>query len=848
MQEGVEIVRHSASEGGLSIWTKEKDETLPSFEEDTGIDEGQEATLVEEERTSPKTMFGSIYKSLKRKKVKRTSIILPPQVSAQLNLELEDERRQEANQKADYARRLLEAAFRPSDAHHKQDPAEFKGMKRIDMIETAFKYAVEARRLTGTTPQEEDALDDHRAQGEAAALEAHHFILAYNSKALLPNINVEEQEDDGSINGGLYTPQDIQDAADKHRKRAYFHMEHILSTFDKKIKAPQHIILNRSPERNGEDVTLSTLGFDNTFQESPTNSKEKYSITSLNELMDGPQSQESKRQNQIIRPPAVHVAAEKELNEPLQVSPLSGTVESQPKLEVEQVVNQRPDEQLMRETAPPPQTTEKSAPKSRMIKPGSLLPLRMKRNKKSKTNMDDAASGGAEDVSVMSELESIRKLEENIQYKLKNAAAHDDGEFSLVGDDEAKMEAPKFVKAPSLDLSIMSLENWDKVADGNSLEDIVQKAEAEKEQRFRQEQGIPLDDDDVPAELKPTEQAPKQPILWSRLWRSRSENFAQVKQAPAPAPIERGPSALDAQKVKLVGGKKPDVIPPPFVIVSAEDRVQSTLDDAAPKYQVESMNILGLDAAPANEDALSKGTKGKKWKKMMSWKQQEATTKNVISSAKRLSIRKKKDANSEAGVYHPPAKDVTTTTDTDACSWEMNRLNIKSLETKEEFVGDKYRTLAEDVDSAIENAERNNTSSDPLDSGIDMLLNNANPDIVRQVLSADAAKVHEDSGNPVDFADVEYENEDEVRKQTALMSRNAVLENIYAERQTEKTAKPLERSATHANEDEIRRSPSFLKMIEEEKKKLENPPPVKPKRIRSFFHRSKGKHSAVPAS
>lgn len=98
-----------------------------------------------------------------------------------------------------------------------------------------------------------------------------------------------------------------------------------------------------------------------------------------------------------------------------------------------------------------------------------------------------------------------------------------------------------------------------------------------------------------------------------------------------------------------------------------------------------------------------------------------------------------------------------------------------------------------------------------------MLLNNANPDIVRKVLSADAGKAEGEDGNPVDFADVEYENEDAVRTQTALMSRDAVLENIYADRTPTKTAKPLERSSTHADgivEDEIEPSSSFLEMID----------------------------------
>jgi len=809
-EEGVEIVRRGPSEGGLSILTKEN-ETVPSMEEDAGHEIGQEATLVEEEeRSSPsKSMLGSIYKTLRRKKSQRTSIILPPQLSAQLNLQLVDERRQEANQKADYARRLLEAAFRSEDSGwDKQDPAEFKGMKRIDMMETAFKYAVEARRLTGTDRSEDDVLDDHRAQGEAAALEAHHFMLACKSKALLPNLDMAE-EDDGSINGGLYTPQDIQDAADKHRTKAYFHMECILSTFAKKIKAPDHIILNRSPQRNGEDLTLSTLGFDNTFVELSPTSKEKYSITSLNELMDGT----------IMTKPVVQTD---DLQETVsqQVSPLSGTVESQLKPEIEQVISPKPQVK-QQETAP----ADQCKPRAR-ITPGSLLSLsrRIKRSKKKRADkmLQDAARGddASSDVSAISELESIRALEHDINAKLKNAAENDDGDFSLVGD-EMKMEAPKFVKAPSLDLSIMSLENWDNLADGSSLEDIVKKAEAEKEQKIRKEQDI----SPVPA---PVEQETMERPTWSsRLWRSRSENFARVKPPlPPAASLERDTTALEHQKA-LLSGKKPDVIPPPFVIVSCEDRVRSSLDDIAPKYHIQSMNILGLDAAPANDDALSKSIKGKKWKGMMSWRKPDPS--KVLSTGKLC--RKVKDVDSENGVYHEGAKGITNTTDTEMCSWG-----------KEEF-GNNYRTLAQDVDSAIERAEKQDRSKDPLDSGIDMLLNNANPDIVRKVLSADAGNKEDgENGNPVDFANVEFENEDGVRTQTALMGRDAILENIYGGRTpSSRAAKPLERSATLTNgaaDAYIQPSHSFLEHVDNEKAKLE-----KPKRSRSFFHRRKGKDS-----
>lgn len=367
----------------------------------------------------------------------------------------------------------------------------------------------------------------------------------------------------------------------------------------------------------------------------------------------------------------------------------------------------------------------------------------------------------------------------------------------------------------------MSLENWDNLAEGSSLEDIVRRAEAEKEQKLREEQAI----SPVPVPVEPVKSSKS---MWgSRLWRSRSENFAQVKPPKAPV-IDPGSPALEHQKA-LLTGKKPDVIPPPFVIVSSEDRVRSSIDDVAPKYQIQSMNILGLDVAPANDDALSKATKGKKWKKMLSWRKPDPS--KVIGVGK--FGRKHTDSDSENGVYHEgAAKGVTASTETDVCSWPENRMRS---------------TLAEDVDSAIERAERHEKWKDPLDSGIGMLLNNANPDIIRKVLSADAEKVDQETGNPVDFANVEFENDDAVQIQTALMSRDAVLENIYSGRTPSKSATPLQRSATHtdgvADGRHIEPSSSFLDILDRERTTHE-----RSKRRASFFHRKKGKDSLVQAS
>ena len=228
MDEGVEVVR-SPSAGGLSILTnKQENETVPSIEEDAF---GQEATLVECcDNNSPtnKTMFGSIYKSLRRKKVKHRftkyhSSTAARQCSVEFKIGSGRAAARSQSKGSLRAPTLGSSLFVENNDVKQEFPAEFKGMTRIDMIETAFKYAVEARRLVSSNQNYNalnDALEDHRAQGEAAALEAHHFILACKSRANL-DLDVLKEQNETSMNG-LYTPQDIQDAAETHRTSSHF--------------------------------------------------------------------------------------------------------------------------------------------------------------------------------------------------------------------------------------------------------------------------------------------------------------------------------------------------------------------------------------------------------------------------------------------------------------------------------------------------------------------------------------------------------------------------------------------------------------------------------------------------
>lgn len=216
------------------------------------------------------------------------------------------------------------------------------------------------------------------------------------------------------------------------------HLEYILSTFETKIKAPEHIILNASPVKEAEDRTLSTLGFDNTFaQEGLPSRKEMYSITSLNEIMDKTQSKKSGFVGENTEDTQA-------------VSPLSGTVYSDADF-----VKKR-QTSLLRQKSKEGQERAK-------IKPGTiLLPSLDKSNdveKRSVVRQDVFDKDDEDDISEISgDLESIRQLATAIDCKLKIAVVEDDGEFSLVGEDTLIIP-PCMVSVPSFNL--VSLENWD---------------------------------------------------------------------------------------------------------------------------------------------------------------------------------------------------------------------------------------------------------------------------------------------------------------------------------------------------------------------------------------------------
>jgi hypothetical protein len=782
-KEGVEVARiPSPSADGLSInRSKREIEMLATFEDAELEEMGQEATLVETEVSPPKSTLGSVFVKLRRKKSKKkqTNIILPPQINQALAAQ-DDERRQEANQKADYARRLFDAAFRPDDqGRNKKDPAEFNGLKKDDMIHTAFKYAVEARRLSSSTPvnnvameEREHALEEHRAQGETSALEALRFINARKSRALLANVDVGE-EDDGSINGGLFTPQDIQDAAEKNVDVARSRLEYILSTFEKKIKAPEHIILNASPEKGAEDRTLSTLGFDNTFaQEASPSRKELYSITSLNEIMD-------EKSGLVVE----------QTEDPQAVSPLSGTIYSDADF-----AKKRGSSLLRRKS--------KEGQEKSKIKPGTvLLPPSDENNnvkKRSMVRQIVADKDEEDDISEISgDLESIRQLETAIDCKLKKAAVEDDGEFSLVGDD-ALILSPNMVSVPSFAPNVMSLENWDNLIDGGSLDDVIARSLRSLEPALNE----------VPKDNEPNTKDKTKGIMmpsWKG-WKNHSarQKDCTKKQKERPTafvPIESSaPPSNDVnvrddpvEHMKIIS-LAPSQDPSPIKFVPVPSKALAT----------EEKEGTGAGASLVDE---STGQK----RRMMSWRKR--------SSTKGRGVNKQTESPEydDGQLLTDVPKGVTNSTD-----------DIDARSLSEDY-GDKCKITAKMNDVAQKD--------------------------VRKVLSADGGNTDGEVANKVDFAQVEIGEDNAVRTEKALVSRDAVIRNIYAKRTPIVAPHPMERSITAngAPDQNVEPSSSFLDMIEKVKtqavtrrKEEERAREQEKRRFSGLFRRKKEKSPPPP--
>jgi hypothetical protein len=787
-KEGLEVAR-SPSAGGLSMnGSKREIKTLATFE-DAGHDEmGQEATLVETEVSPPKSTLGSVFVKLRRKKSKKkhTNIILPPQINQAVAAQ-DDGRRQEANQKADYARRLFDAAFRPDDlGRNTKDPAEFNGMKKDDMIHTAFKYAVEARRLNSSTlvskvatEERECVLEEHRAQGETSALDARRFINAIKSRALLANVDVGD-EDDGSINGGLFTPQDIQDAAEKNIDVARSHLEYILSTFEKKIKAPEHIILNASPEKGAEDRTLSTLGFDNTFaQEASTSRKEMLSLTSLNEIMDEATSKKSALVGDHIEDPQA-------------VSPLSGTVYS----DVDFAKIRRSS--LLRRKSKEGQDKVK-------IKRGTiLLPPSCKNNEVKNrsvvrqlvTDMDDK-----DDISEISgDLESIRQLETAIDRKLKKAAVEDDGEFSLVGED-ALILPPCMVSVPSFDPSIMSLENWDNLFDGSSLNDVIARSLQPRE----------CTENEAPKENETNTKHKKKGNMIES-WKRRKDHIAMKKEGTKKQEEER-PTAF--VPIESSG--------PPSTDVNIRDdpvdvmTILSLDDTLGPCYDLSPIKFMPISSKAHHSDEKERTGEGASLldestvqkRRMMSWRRRSSTKgRGAIKQTE-------SDENGDGKLVTGVPKGVTTSTD-----------DIVERSSSEDN-GERFKISVEINDSVQKN--------------------------VRKALSADGGNADGEVANKVEFAQVEIGEDNAVRTEKSLVSRDAVIRNIYAKRTPIVSPHPMERSITAngARDQNVEASSSFLDMIEKVKtqavtsrKEGERPRDQEKRRFSGIFGRKKQKSQA----
>lgn len=284
--------------------------------------EGQEMILVEEEVSVKKEVakgtLGAEKKKKTKKKKKRRSLFRKPQttdkegeqessaLATKSRVVVLDSVNQEAAQKASFSRRLLEAALRQYD----QTNLRIDESARGQVAHVAFQQAAEARRLVEGDDDEKDletVISENASKGEAAAAKVRSILAANNTptndiEECADDVNVQQEEEAGmdAGNDGVevrketawptrYTPQDIFDEAEVHAATARQHLEAILPILDcvpddhRSIQA-HPLVPTAGIDTNGDQFTLSTLGFDNTFQET------LLSITSLNEILDAPLS------------------------------------------------------------------------------------------------------------------------------------------------------------------------------------------------------------------------------------------------------------------------------------------------------------------------------------------------------------------------------------------------------------------------------------------------------------------------------------------------------------------------------------------------------------------------------
>lgn len=252
----------------------------------------------------------------------------------------------------------------------------------------------------------------------------------------------------------------------------------------------------------------------------------------------------------------------------------------------------------------------------------------------------------------------------------------------------------------------------------------------------------------------------------------------QKKSPPAFVPIEsRAPPSndldvsdgtvkemktlnLDADEDSLE--PSPDLSPIKFIKINSKDL-------AYPEQK-------GSSAPLVNEPTIIK-------QRLLSWRKGKRSTKGCGASK-----QTETPEDNKGKLLTDVPKGVTTSTDD---------IDARSLS---EVFGDKLKISVE-----------TNTKDIP---------ENANRRIVRKVLSADSGYAVGEVANKVDFAQVEIGEDNAVRTEKALVSREAVIRNIYAERTPiVNPRRPMERSTTvnGATKYDVEPSSSFLEMIDKEK-------------------------------
>jgi len=270
--------------------------------------EGQEAVWVEEtvEESPDKKAQGKKKITLMRKKKRnppkkilttKTKVVLPEsEPNTMPSQPVQKKKDEEAfTNLAEYARQLLEQGLSPNDP---QSGDEVEN-KKLEMIEMAFRYAVEAR-LTCDLGGEEDqeALVSRNAEeGKTAAAKARRILskgpssLAAKGSGGVPTRARSFVEKDGTVelmNRQADSPDSAKMAVDvdEFASQAREALESILRVDDEPISLKENLsgIPSGVSDKSKEVSTImSTLGFDNTFDNG-----DALTITSLNEIMDGP--------------------------------------------------------------------------------------------------------------------------------------------------------------------------------------------------------------------------------------------------------------------------------------------------------------------------------------------------------------------------------------------------------------------------------------------------------------------------------------------------------------------------------------------------------------------------------